>query len=93
MSDKDEINRLLWRIDVEMRRLIDVVEGPVFSALRRTRLYQATLTQRWVDMGDTSRDRESNTVKTLAEVAAELGVGYLEHTDSETDEALGEKLA
>jgi transcriptional regulator with XRE-family HTH domain len=71
LGDRDAVGALLRDVDEELRGLEEIVD------LRdRARLYQATILQRWLQVNDDRRSPESNRLKTVSDVANELGGKY-----------------
>jgi transcriptional regulator with XRE-family HTH domain len=71
LGDRETVARLLHDVDAEVRGLEEIVDLHT-----RARLYQATILQRWLQVTDDRRTPESNRLKTVSDVAKELGGRY-----------------
>jgi transcriptional regulator with XRE-family HTH domain len=71
LGDRETVARLLHDVDAEVRGLEEIVDLHT-----RARLYQATILQRWLQVTDDRRIPESNRLKTVSDVAKELGGRY-----------------
>jgi transcriptional regulator with XRE-family HTH domain len=83
-ADRELVGELLTQIDDEVRALEHLIGERVTPLLIKARLYQAAITQRWLQECDVRRDPESNEIKTVSDVAHELGGRYVREEDRST---------